>query len=265
VVVVAALLAASGVLYFYLFPDREGSPEAEKPPAIEAEELAAAFPGATESRPDGEREEGVPPRLVPEAAALPEVGESDPLIRELAADASPRPELRTWLLASDLVRRFVAGVANVANGESPRDQLLFLAPEEPFRVVQKEGRVVADPGSHARYDTAAEVFASLHVPTVVRAYNLLEPLFEEAFADLGIPDQSFEATLGLAIRELLRAPQIEGAVELRRVGSFYEYPDEELEGASPAQRHLLRMGPRNALRIQEKLRAIQGALGLAED
>ena len=265
VVVVAALLAASGFLYFYLSPGGEAPPEAETPAAPEAQELAPAAPEAGESRAEREREEGPPPPLVPGAAALPELGESDPLIRKLAADASARPELRDWLMVPDLVPRFVAGVANVANGESPRDQLLFLLPEEPFRVVQKEGRLIADPRSHARYDTAAGVFASLHVPTVVRAYHLLEPLFEEAFADLGIPDQSFEETLGQAIRELLQAPRIEGAVELRRIGSFYEYPDEELEGGSPAQRHLLRMGPRNALRIQEKLREIQGALGLAEN
>jgi hypothetical protein len=54
-------------------------------------------------------------------------------------------------------------------------------------------------------------------------------------------------------------------VELRRVGSFYEYSDQELESLSAAQRHLLRMGPRNALRIQAKLREIQNELGPAED
>jgi hypothetical protein len=227
-------------------------------------ELAPAFPGAAESQPEPGIDEGAPPPLAAEAAPLPELEESDPLIRKLAVDASTRPELGDWLGNPDLVRRFVAGVASVANGESPRGQLLFLAPEEPFRVVQQDGLVVADPGSHARYDTAADVFASLHVPTVIGAYHLLKPLFEEAFADLGISDQSFEETVGQAIRELLRAPQIEGAAELRRVGSFYEYPDEELEAASLAQRHLLRMGPRNALRVQEKLREIQAELGLPE-
>jgi hypothetical protein len=267
VAVVVALLVASGVFYFrsYLFPDSEGPPQAGTPPALDPRELSPAFPEAAESRPEEERGEGALPSLAPEVAPLPELGESDPLIRELAADASPRPELRDWLVTSDLVRRFVAGVAGVANGESPREQLLFMAPEEPFRVVQEDGRVVADPGSHARYDAAADVFASLHVSTAVRAYRRLEPLFEEAFADLGIPDQSFEETLGLAIRELLRAPRIEGAAELRRVGSFYEYPDVDLEGFSAAQLHLLRMGPSNALRIQEKLREIQAELGLAEE
>ena len=153
----------------------------------------------------------------------------------------------------------------MADGESPREQLLFLAPEERFRVVQQEGRLVADPRSHARYDLAAGVFASLNVPVMVRAYRLLQPLFEEAFADLGLSEESFEETLGRAVRELLRTPRVEGAVELQRVGKFYGYSDQELEGRSPAQRHLLRMGPPNALRIQGKLREIQRGLGLAED
>ena len=125
--------------------------------------------------------------------------------------------------------------------------------------------MVADPRSHARYDIAAEVFASLDVSAVTRAYRLLQPLLEEAYADLGLPEASFEETLGRAIAEILAAPRVEGAAELQPVAGFYEYADQELEGLSPAQRHLLRMGPRNALRIQEKLREIQRGLGLAEE
>jgi len=257
-----ALLAASGLLYFHFLV---GEKPSESPPAPEAAEFAPDAPEPLESQPGQEEEEGAATPLVQEAIPLPALEESDALIREMAGGLSARSELRAWLTAPDLVRRFVAGVANVADGESPREQLLFLAPEERFRVVQREGRLVADPGSHARYDIAADVFGSLNVPTTVRAYRLLKPLFEEGFADLGLPEGSFEETLGRAIRELLQAPRIEAAVELQRVGNYYEYPDEELEGLSPAQGHLLRMGPRNATRIQEKLREIQRALGLAEE
>jgi hypothetical protein len=261
-VVVVALLAAAGLGYFYFSSaDREPSGESPAPGTAELGP-APAEPG--EGRPAEGVEEGSAPPL-PESITLPAIEESDTLVRELADDVSARPEIRAWLLAPDLIRRFVAAVANVADGESPREQLLFLAPEERFRVARKDGRLATDPRSHARYDVATEVFASLDVPTAVHVYRLLQPLFEEAFADLGLPEQSFEETLGRAIRELLQAPRIEGAAELQRVGNFYEYPDDELEGLSLAQRHLLRMGPRNALRIQEKLREIQSGLGLAED
>jgi hypothetical protein len=263
VVVVLALVAVAGLFYLRVI---DGCEEPSEVPLVsEAGEPRAADAEPDESQPAREDEEAAAPPLAPETIPLPSLEESDPLIRELAGEASARSEFRAWLAAPELVRRFVAGVASVANGESPRQQLFFLAQEERFRVVQQDGHLIADPRSHARYDIATDVFASLDVPTLVRAYRLLQPLFEEAFADLGIPERSFEVTLGQAIRELLGAPRIEGAVELRRVGSFYEYSDEELESLSPAQRHLLRMGPRNALRIQAKLREIQNQLGLAED
>jgi hypothetical protein len=104
----------------------------------------------------------------------------------------------------------------------------------------------------------------VNAAAAVRVYRSAQPLFEAAYHDLGTPERSFEETLRSAIQELLAAPPLEGAVALRRVGNYYEYPDEALEGLSSAQRHLLRMGPRNALRIQEKLREIQRALGAVD-
>jgi hypothetical protein len=262
-VVLVALLVAAGLVYLKLRDAGEDSPEAL--PAPEAADLSPAPGEPFETRPEPVGDDGAPPPLVEESIPLPALDESDALAREMAEGFSARPELRAWLLAPGLIRRLVAGVANVADGESPREQLRFLAPKEPFRVVEEDGRLVADPRSHARYDIAAEVFASLDVSAVIRAYRLLQPLFEEAHADLGLPEASFEQTLGRAIAEILAAPRVEGAAELQRVASFYEYADQDLEGLSPAQRHLLRMGPRNALRIQEKLREIQRSLGLAEE
>ncbi len=261
VVVALALLAVTGLFLFQVLDGGEGP--SEEPLVSEEAELGAAEPG--ESRSAREGEETATPLPAAETLPLPSLEESDPLVRELAGDASARPEFRDWLAASELVQRFVAGVANVANGESPRAQLRFLAPEERFQVVPQDGHLTAAPRSHARYDIATVVFASLEVPALVRAYRLLQSLFEEAFADLGIPESSFEETLARAIRELLETPRIEGAAPLHRVGSYYEYADPELEGLSAAQRHLLRMGPRNALRIQAKLGEIQTELGLEEE
>jgi hypothetical protein len=260
-VVVAAALAALGLVYFHFFAGFGGGKEpVETPPAPEAAEMAAVPPEPAESQPAEGAEEEIAPEAPEEAISLPSLDESDALVRERVGGLSARPELRAWLTTPDLVRRFVAGVASVAVGESPREQLLFLAPKQGFQVVPRDGGLVADPRTHARYDLAADVFTSLDVPALVRAYRLLSPLFEAAFGDLGLPDRGFAETLHRAIRELLEAPLVEAPVELRRVGNLYEYADEELEGLSQAQRHLLRMGPGNALRIQAKLREIQAAL-----
>jgi len=264
-VVVAAALAALALVYFHFFAGFGGGKEpVETPPAPEAAEIAAVPPEPAESQLPEREEAATAPEPPEETLSLPSLDESDALVRERVGGLSAHPELRAWLTAPDLVRRFVAGVASVAAGESPRDQLAFLAPKEGFQVVPRDGGLVADPRTHARYDLAADVFTSLDVPALVRVHRLLAPLFEAAFTDLGLPDGGFEETLRRAIDELLEAPPIEAPVELRRVGNLYEYADEELEGSSQAQRHLLRMGPRNALRIQAKLREIQAALGPAK-
>lgn len=261
-VVVAALLAVGALVYLVLGPARREPAPPVTSAALDAVPAESPVPDVSATPPAAVESVAEPPPVEP-VAPLPALDESDPLIRELAADVAARPELRAWLGTSDLLRRFVAAVANLADGESPRQQLLFLAPKEPFRVIQQDDRIVADPRSHARYGVFADVFASLDAAAAVAVYRSAQPLFEAAYADLGIPERSFEETLRAAIQELLKAPSLEGAVALRRIGNYYEYPDEEIEGLSPAQRHLLRMGPRNVQRIQEKLREIQRALGAA--
>jgi hypothetical protein len=42
----------------------------------------------------------------------------------------------------------------------------------------------------------------------------------------------------------------------------YAYADEDLESLTGAQKHLMRMGPRNARLVKEKLRDIAVALGI---
>ena len=113
-----ALLAVSGLLYFHFFFGA-GEESSGAPPAPEAAELAPTPAEPLESQPAQEEEEGGAPPLVQEAIPLPALEESDALIREMAGGLSARSELRAWLMAPDLVRRFVAGVANVADGESP--------------------------------------------------------------------------------------------------------------------------------------------------
>jgi hypothetical protein len=48
-------------------------------------------------------------------------------------------------------------------------------------------------------------------------------------------------------------------------GIVYIYADESLEKRSPAQKQLMRMGPRNQKKIQKKLRDLSNALGIAPE
>ena len=207
-----------------------------------------------------------PPPSTPTPFPLPPLEESDTVVRDLARGLSSHPLLVSWLAQSELVRTLAAVVLNVAEGESPRPHLPFLAPRSAFTVIERRsGRLTLDPASYARYDLVGDAAASLDAGECARVYRLLEPLFESAYRELGHPEGGFSKKLGTAFDRLLEVPLLEGEVplvEVEKAVIAYAFADEKLEALSIPQKHLIRMGPRNVRRVQEKIRAIAGALGL---
>jgi hypothetical protein len=207
------------------------------------------------------------PTATPTPFPLPTLDGSDAPFRDLARAVSHHPLFALWLARTELVRTAAAVVLNVAEGESPRPHLGFLAPKAGFAVIERRsGRLTIDPAGYARYDPVGDAVASLDEAECARVYRILEPLFEAAYRELGHPEGGFSGALARAFASLLAVPVVEGEVALVRVEKavvIYELFDEKLEALSPAQKHLLRMGPRNVKRIQDKIRAVSEALGLA--
>lgn len=94
----------------------------------------------------------------------------------------------------------------------------------------------------------------------------MKPLFQQAFRKLGYPDRDFQDTLIEAMINLLATPVVEKDIILidSEKGINYLMVDEVLEKLNPAQKHLLRMGPENTLKIQKKLREIALGLGVPD-
>ena len=259
--VAALALVALGLGAYVLFlrrqppltsPVQEAMPPAQVPGAPEAPSSPEPPP-----TPGGSEPERVPTTLLP-------LAESDAVVRQLARGLSPHPALPRWLSGERLVQRFVAVVDNVAEGVSPRPHLLFLAPEASFQTVTRDGRLYVDPRSYARYDAAADVLASLDPRAAVGLYRQLQPLCEESYGELGHPPGRFDDVLAKAIQTLLATPVVDGEIELRPKVVTYAFADPRLESLSPAQKHFLRMGPRNVRLIQGELRTLAGALGVPE-
>ena len=62
---------------------------------------------------------------------------------------------------------------------------------------------------------------------------------------------------------LLKTPVIDDPVRIEPLGGTgYGFADPQLEALTPAQKHLLRAGPRNVRTIHSSLRAIAVALGI---
>lgn len=247
IAVVAAAIIGLGY-FLFLAPANEKSaaarPEPSSLPAPAAEERAPAVAG-------------------PEAPVTPldlDLDASDDAVRRLVMDQQPPEAMRAWLKQKDLVRTAVAAVDAIARGESPAPLLPFLSPAERFAVLERGGRMVIDPRGFRRYDPLVAAFAAVPDTTWVRWYATLRPTLEKAFRELGYPDVTFAERLQQAIGHLLLAPPIAGDIVLERKMMSYAFADPGLEGLSAAQKHLLRLGPANAARLQAKLRSLSRLL-----
>jgi hypothetical protein len=199
---------------------------------------------------------------VGDAVTLPPLDASDELVATLVRALSEKPAVTAWLTTRGLIRNFTVVVANIADGATPARHLRALGPLPAFRIGEQRGMPYEDPRSYDRYQTIADAVASIEPSGAAKLYATLKPRIEEAYRDLGSPDQSFDRTLERAINVLLETPILENPARLRPKGIGYAYVDERLETLTSAQKQLLRMGPRNVRVIKEKLREIALALGV---
>lgn len=243
---VAALIVAAGAAGYIAFVWRQ--PAAP----VQARNAAPAAAGSTASPPLGGQGDPV---------TLPPLDASDTLVRTLVQALTESPAVMAWLPTEGLIRNFTVVVANIAEGATPAKQLKVLRPSAPYRVVARDGNTSTDPRSYDRYVRIADAIASVDPAGAARLYATLKPRIGDAYRDLGTPEP-FDRTLERAIVALLATPVPDAAERLKPKGIGYGYADERLESLTPAQKQLLRMGPRNVRVIKTKLRDIAIALGI---
>jgi hypothetical protein len=249
---IAAAVAVAGVLAGLLFwsGDRRLGDLWPGGDASESTEATAVEPAS-----DSDAANGVDPG---DAAPA-----TEPLAADVAATVASSELVQRWLSSRDWLRRLTAAVNAVADGHSPRAPLSELRPEGAFQV-RRRGRVsklYMAQGSMARYDALTRAFVSVRPARAARLYESVRPELERAQAELGIRDRTFRATVEQAVTHLLETPTPSGPIELTSAkGAAYRFKNPQLEKLSAAQKHLLRMGPRNARAVKRHLRALLTAL-----
>jgi hypothetical protein len=197
-----------------------------------------------------------------EPFVLPPLGASDVAVRQLLLRLSDHPRLAAWLVTDDLIRRFVEAAVDVSRGSSPVPALEMLIPAEPFSVQRTDGRLLMHPRSQRRYDVLGEVFASVDTEratgcTISSFRSSRKPTGSWAFRTAP-SRRSWVAPSRICWRSM--SPP--GPSRSGRRWTATCLPIRRIESLTPAQKHLYRLGPENARRVQEKLREISDELGL---
>ncbi len=160
------------------------------------------------------------------------------------------------LLARDqIVRKFVVFVENISRGEFPQTGLPYraLGQDMPVRNID-ENLFVMDESAHSRFDHTVQTFVSMDSETAMAFYRTLSPLFQQAYAEIGFRNVSFDDTLRAAINNVLRTTNMEGPYQLVRPSIMYLYADASIENLQEVHKQLIRIGPDNTILLKAKLR-----------
>ncbi len=184
----------------------------------------------------------------------------DGIVQAAAAGLSRHPQLAAWLVTDGIARRVVSAVEAVADGYSPREELAFTRPPMPLYVRYEGVQAMITEASFRRYDLVAEVAASIDSVGLAETYRELEPQLEQVHRALPYARGDLRTRLVEAIDHLLAVEVPDGPYAVTRQTRTWGFADPALEALSDAQRHLLRMGPRNARSVQASLRGFREAL-----
>ena len=244
----AALAAiALGVYYFY---QRERAPGPIEPVAVEAPPITPVEP------PPIAVTTAAPERTIP----LPPLDESDAEVQGGFTEVFGREAVQPFLVPERIVRRIVVTLDNMPREKMALQQRPVRPTPGEFMATGPEEALVLAPENYARYTPIVSVIGAADAKTLVALYRGLQPLFQQAYEELGHPDSFFNTRVLEVIEHLLGNPDVGGPVRLVRPGVFYKYADKDIEALSSGQKLLIRMGPENTAIIKAKLREIQAEL-----
>ena len=246
--VVAAAIAAGG---WYWYAGR-AHPVAEVPP------LHAAPPQPAPS--EAPAIEHPVPGAAAEAAALPALNDSDPVVRDSLVGVFGAGPIERFLVPQNIVRHIVVTVDNLPR----RKVAVELRPVKPTGgqalVAGRGDTTTLGEANFERYAPLVKVVQGTDVKSLAVVYTRLYPLFQQAYEDLGYPGKYFNDRLVEVIDHLLQTPEVAGPIPLVQPKVFWEYADASLENRSAGQKLLIRMGPQNARVIKNKLREFRAEI-----
>lgn len=260
-VIIALIVVGLAIVGFAIYSFTGSEPE----PAVVSKEIAIPKPAPDVKDPIIESPkpevaatvEEVVEEVVEPAFILPLLNDSDQLIRDGVVSLTRHEGINGWLSPNELIRKLVAFVDGVANGQVSEDTVRVMSPERPFSVQRfSEDVYVMDVASYERYNFFSEVLVSLDARRTAEFYYLIRPMLQQAYDELGYPNQKFDDVVFRAIGRLLETPVLKDPVRLVRPVVMYKFEDRKIESLSAAQKQLIRMGPKNTRALQVKLSEI---------
>ena len=245
----AVLIVAAGAA---LYLNRDRTPANVEP--------VASVPTAPSTGSDSVRPVPIAPAETNRTVPLPPLDESDADVRGGITELVGQESATQYLKPERIVRNAVVTIDNLTREKMALNQRPIKPTAGEFITSGPDESLVIAKENYDRYKPFVAVVKRIDAQTMVSLYRGMQPLFQQAYEDLGNPNRLFNARLLEVIDHLLETPDVQEPVRLVRPSVYYRYADPNLEGLSSGQKLLIRMGPENAGAIKAKLREIQAAL-----
>jgi hypothetical protein len=260
-----ALLVGGGAFYFWQYihekpnQDQQSAIETQPPPSVQgSQEPEVLYPvpktplpiDTPDTEPSAEEEPPLPP-----------LDDSDPVFEKEFGNLFDQTLFGKLFIFKMFAHRFVVTVDNLTAPKLPQKFQVTNPPPGYFLANKDaEERQFVDPSNYRRYDVYVQFVQSIDIKTISSVYVRYYPLFQEAYENLGYPNQYFNDRLIEVIDHLLAAPDVTTPVELVRPSVYYKFADPDLEGLSAGQKILIRIGYDNAFKVKSKLRELRQVL-----
>ncbi|WP_286233054.1 DUF3014 domain-containing protein [Thalassotalea sediminis] len=267
--IVGIVIVVVALLLWFLIEDQP--PQKVDQPKQEAVEVK---PSVVEAEPEPAIEEPSEPEVIipdvtPEVEEapkppLPTLNESDQWLQEKLPSITWRKELLKLVIDDDMIRRFVVFTDNFAQGMLAYEHSPLIKPTTSFsgKEINEDDQVVIkwDESTSRRFSLYVDLLRSVDTDTLVAWYFELKPLIDEAYRELGYPEENFTDILQDAITKVLDMEIPKERLELIRPSVMYQFKDDSYESLDDAEKLMLRIGKENLLVVKSVLLEISEKL-----
>jgi hypothetical protein len=269
--IVAIIIAAIMVLviYYYVNASDETTPAISEPTVAVApvqilEPEIETAPELIEQELISEPGEAI---IIEPEVILPTLDESDAWFSTKLPTITWRKELLKLMVTEDLIRRFVVFTDNFSQGTLAYEHAPLITPNAKFTALAEQTdkgvKWQWDENSARRFSLYVDLLRSMDSEMLIQWYVELKPLIDQAYAELGYPDEDFSEVLHNAITKVLDMEIPKEQPELERPSVMYKYKDPSLESLDDAEKLLLRLGKENLLVIKSVMLEINEKLARA--
>jgi len=191
---------------------------------------------------------------------LPPLNTSDDYVVNEIKDIGDEDGIDQKIIPNFFIYNSVVFITNFSNGQLLTNFSPLAPPATAFAVEKEDGNLYMSSLTYQRYDDYSNFIASLNTEKTVATYNKLKPLINESYQEIAHPGAEFDDALNNAIDLALAVPLIDEKIKLSSPSVMYTYQNETWQDLNDAQKFLLRFGPTNLAKIQNKLRDIRKQL-----